>query len=80
MTVKRTSPNAFGVVLRTYRLQNNLSQEQLSERVNVVRSFICSLESGKKRPSLDMAFQLVNALGANPGEFMAAVAEKMNEK
>jgi transcriptional regulator with XRE-family HTH domain len=77
MNQKFNKSSEFGVILRKYRLEKGLTQEQLSERVNVVRSFICMLESGKKRPSLDMFFLLAEALDVNPGEFASAVAARI---
>ena len=79
MAEKQKVSDAFGVVLRAYRLERELTQEQLSERVGVVHSFICSLESGKKQPSLTMAFRLAAALGVEFGEFMKAVAERLKK-
>ncbi|GFH63437.1 MAG: helix-turn-helix protein [Candidatus Desulfovibrio kirbyi] len=77
MAEKRNKSDAFGTVLRIYRQERNLMQEQLSERVDVVRSFICTLESGKKQPSLDMVFRLAAALGVKPGELVDAVAARL---
>jgi DNA-binding XRE family transcriptional regulator len=48
--------------------------------VDVVRSVICTLESGKKQPSLNMVFRLAAALGVRPGELVDAVAEKITGK
>ena len=79
MAEKQKISDAFGVVLRAYRLERELTQEQLSERVGVVHSFICSLESGKKQPSLTMAFRLAAALGIEIEELMKAVAEKLQK-
>ena len=71
--------DAFGVILRAYRLERELTQEQLSERVDVVRSYICTLESGKKQPSLDMVLRLAAALGVKPGELVDAMAARMEQ-
>jgi len=71
--------DAFGVVLRAYRLERELTQEQLSERVDVVRSYICTLESGKKQPSLGMVLRLAAALGVKPGELVDAMAARMEQ-
>lgn len=76
MAEKQKTSNNFGVVLRAYRQERGLTQEQLSERVDVVHSFICSLESGKKQPSLAMVFRLAKALGVRPGELVDAAAER----
>jgi transcriptional regulator with XRE-family HTH domain len=80
MAEKQKTSDAFGVVLRAYRLERQLTQEQLSERVGVVHSFICSLESGKKQPSLKMVLRLAAALGVRPGELVDAMAVKMDER
>ena len=77
MAEKQKTPGAFGVVLRAYRQERGITQEQLSERVGVVHSFICSLESGKKQPSLKMVLKLAAALGVRPGELVDAMAERM---
>ena len=72
--------DAFGIVLKTYRKEKGLTQKQLSERVDVVSSFICSLENGKKRPSFDMVLRLAAALGVRAGDLVDAVAERNADK
>ena len=79
MVKKQKNSTAFGVVLRAYRLEKGLTQEQLSERVGVVHSFICSLESGKKQPSLQMVLKLATALGTRPGELIDAMADTISK-
>ena len=80
MTAKLKQADAFGVTLRTYRLEKGLTQEQLSERVDVVRSYICTLESGKKQPSLDMILRLATALGVRPGELVDAMVARITQR
>ena len=65
--------------MRTYRLAKGMTQEQLSEQVEAVRSHICMLESGKNQPSLTMVFRLAAALGVKPGELVDAVAERLKK-
>lgn len=77
MAEKQKISNAFGVVLRAYRQDRGLTQEQLSERVGVVHSFIHSMESGKKQPSLQMVFKLAAALDVRPGELVDAMADRI---
>jgi transcriptional regulator with XRE-family HTH domain len=81
MTGRRQKKNPyFGEILRAYRLERTLSQEQLSERVDVLRSFISSLENGTRQPSLDMVLRLAKALDITPGKLIDPVAEKMEQK
>ena len=79
MTEKRKISGEFGIALRTYRLERGLTQEQLSEKLDIVRSYICSLESGKRQPSLNMVFRLAAALGIRPGELVDAVAARLEK-
>lgn len=81
MTGRRPKKNPyFGETLRAYRLERHLSQEQLSERVDVLRSFISSLENGTRQPSLDMILRLAKALDITPGKLIDPIAEKMEQK
>ena len=54
-----------------------MTQEQLGERVDVVRSFICSLENGKRQPSLQMVLKLADALGVEPGDLVNAMKARI---
>lgn len=81
MTGRREKKNPyFGEILRAYRLEKQLTQEQLSERVDVLRSFVSSLENGTRQPSFEMIFRLAKALGITPGKLLDPVAEKMEQK
>jgi transcriptional regulator with XRE-family HTH domain len=80
MTVTRQNNKLFGEVLRSCRLEKRLTQEQLSERVDVIRAFISALENGTRQPSLAMIFRLAKALDVKPGTLVDAVAEKMEQK
>ena len=70
----------FGEILRSYRLERQLTQEQLSERVDVLRTYISALENGTRQPNLDMILLLAKALDITPGMLLDPIFEKMNEK
>ena len=80
MTVPPHDRKLFGEILRTYRHERQLSQEQLSEKVDVIRPFISALENGTRQPSLAMILRLANALDITPGQLIDPIAEKMNKK
>ena len=52
----------LGFEIKQARLAANLSQEQLAELLNVDRTYISFLESGKRSPSLETFIQLLNHL------------------
>lgn len=49
--------------IRDLRITNNLTQEQLSEKVGVSRQSIVAIERGKYNPSLKLAFKIANEFG-----------------
>ena len=50
------------VKIREFRLQKNLTQEELAEKVGVRRETIVFLEQGKYNPSLSLALKISKAL------------------
>ena len=53
----------LGRVLRTLRKEMGLTQEELSEKARVERSYLAKLESGAKvNPSLEVLKRLAKAL------------------
>lgn len=75
----KTSP-AFGVVLRQLRLEKNLSQEALAERLHMSSNgYVSRLESSEKNPRLDMVFRIAAALDMKAWELVKLVEEKAHE-
>ncbi len=68
----------FGPVLRHFRKEKGWSQEELAARLDVSRSHIGRLETGKKQPSLKMLFRLADALEIQAFEIIKAI-EKAKE-
>ena len=63
-------------IVRKYRTQANLSQQQLADSVGVSKGFISALEGGRCVPNLDMLVQLADALGVKPGVLVDALIEE----
>ncbi|MDO4714394.1 MAG: helix-turn-helix transcriptional regulator [bacterium] len=49
--------------IKALRLQHNLTQQELANRVGVRRETIVFLEMGKYNPSLKLAFQIAKLFG-----------------
>ena len=79
MSSKIKQEYAFGVALRHHRREKGFTQYQLSLRVDVVPSYICTLESGKKQPNLYMILRLAAALGVTPAMLMDTMAAVMGD-
>jgi len=60
----------FGNVLKQFRNDKGLSQEELGFESGYHRTYISLLERGKKSPSLKTIFQLAKALDVEPSGIM----------
>lgn len=60
----------FGPVLRRFRQEKDLSQEELAALLDVSPSHISRMESDMKMPSLEMLFRLSHALKIKPHELI----------
>jgi putative transcriptional regulator len=55
--------------IRKLRFHNNeMTQEQLAEKVGVTRQTIIAIEGGKYAPSLELAFKIAVVFGVPLGE------------
>lgn len=67
---------AFGRVLRFYRLQKKYSQERLSFESGVQRNFISLIEIGQNQPTITTIFKLAYALGVSATDLIRATDEE----
>jgi putative transcriptional regulator len=67
--------------IRKLRFYNNeMTQEQLAEKVGVTRQTIIAIESAKYSPSLELAFRIALAFGVSLEEvFSYTSAEDSNQ-
>ncbi|WP_034271052.1 helix-turn-helix domain-containing protein [Priestia megaterium] len=57
---------AFGIVIKRYRLERLMSQEELAFESGLDRTFISLLERGKRRPTIVTLFSISEALQLPP--------------
>lgn len=55
--------NQFGKRIADIRKQNNLTQEQLADLVDLHRTYIGFIEQGKRNPSIANVYKIAKALG-----------------
>jgi transcriptional regulator with XRE-family HTH domain len=70
---------AFNRVVRRHRLARNLSQEVLSERAAVDRTYVGLLERGRRSPGIDVAKRLADALDLPLTELVAEAEEEWRQ-
>ncbi len=71
-----TIQNIVGANIRYYRRLNNLTQEELAERVDVSSPYIGYLERGQKSPSLELLIRLAAALNIEPALLLSPFDEE----
>ena len=54
--------------IRPVRLQREMTQQELADRVGVTRQTINAIEGDKYSPSLEVAFEIAKALGVRLDE------------
>lgn len=63
----------LGDELYNARINAGMTQEKLSHKAEVDRSYISQLENNKWSPTVDVLFRLCDALGITVSELMARV-------
>jgi transcriptional regulator with XRE-family HTH domain len=69
----------IGSVLKSYRKEAGMTQEELAQAAGVHRTYISLLERNQKSPTLKVYFQLCQALDSAPSKFMADIEKSMEE-
>jgi transcriptional regulator with XRE-family HTH domain len=69
----------FGLVLKTYRQEKGMTQQQLADFTGLDRAFISELENGKLIPSLETFFRLCRQLKVPPEEFIKQIDQKLSK-
>lgn len=70
----------FGAAFRREREKKGFSFWELVYRAAYYPANIRRIEEGKLQPGVRMAFRLLNAIGVEPGGFMAALAREHADK
>lgn len=70
---------AFGKVVREFRNNKELSQEELAHICNLDRTFISLLERGKRKPTINTVFALAAGLEILPRELIKETENKINK-
>ena len=48
--------------IREKREESGLSQKELAEKSGITQSFLCDIEQGRSKPSIDVAIKLAKVL------------------
>lgn len=57
-------------IMKDYRAEAELTQEQLAKEIEVSRQTISALENGNYQPSIEVFFRLVQFFGCSPWDLL----------
>jgi len=58
------------------KTQNNLSQEAFAAQIGVTRWMVNSIETGRRKPSLDLALKIQAVTNIAPSDLVAVAASE----
>lgn len=67
----------IGKKLRILRLSNNLTQQELANKLDLTKGYISQIENNLTSPSLHTLFQILETLGTNVHEFFSQESEQV---
>lgn len=59
----------IGIKIREYRNQLGVSQEQFALSIGMDRTYLSSVEAGKRNISIENLYKIVGGLGISMGDF-----------
>ncbi len=70
----------LGGVLKTARIEKELTREQLAEIINITPRYLMSIENENKKPSYDVLFRFVRQLGLSADTLFYPENQHVNTK
>lgn len=65
----------LGKRIKEFRIQKNLTQEELGRLINITKVSICCYENGTRVPSLEIIVALANAFGVSLDDLLGREKE-----
>ena len=62
----------IGKNIRDLRIRENMTQDELAEKLHVTRQTVSNYETGRSRPDVDMLTLIAQALNTDPIPFSTA--------
>lgn len=66
------------IIIKKYRKKQGMTQEQLAKTIQVHRTYICAIESGRRYPSWEILRQLIEVLEIDEGLIFRSVQGREN--
>jgi len=66
------------IILKALRKFNRMTQEELANKLQMSRAYLCEIENGKKKPTLELIYKYAKVFGIKP-HFILQFAEDKNK-
>ena len=70
--------HALGLAIRQVREDRNLSQERLAELAGLHRTYVSSVEQGRRNLSIENIYKVANALGVSMTELIQLCEDRID--
>ncbi len=67
-----------GIIIKKKRIESHISQESLSEKVDITPTHLKHIESGHRKPSVEVLFRIFNELNISFEELKEPTDEDCN--
>jgi len=71
--------DAIARILEQHRLERGMSKSALADFAALQRKYLCEIDQGVKKPTVNAIFSLCEALQVAPDEFFRQVVNRMKE-
>ena len=58
--------NNIKTILKSLRKFNRMTQKELAPKLEISRPYLCEIESGKKKPTLELIYKYSEVFGIKP--------------
>lgn len=72
--------SALGQAIRQVREDRNVSQEKLAEFAGLHRTYVSSVEQGRRNVSVENIHKIANALGVSMTELIQLCEDRLDEQ
>ncbi len=76
----RKGPLKFQDLLHSVRITEEITQQELAEMIGSSKAKICDFEKGRRKPSMQLAAEMADALGHSRALFVAKLIEDQLEE
>jgi transcriptional regulator with XRE-family HTH domain len=80
MQARKHLNDAVSAIVRAYRAKLGISQEKLSVKAGLDRTFVSKIEKASRNPTIESIFRLSEAFGVLPEDLLKEIREEQERR